>query len=495
MSAKDHVAFVDEELATFKDSLKRYQEQTQTWYAQRADDFSRLRDLPSLMGMERIVKVGDSQKTVAVSDSDFNSNVTRCPLKGPLLIESKFESVYDIPIGNIDVEIVDVDSGAISKVRLDAQGKASWTDGVPGKYYQVRVHSKVTPDQIDALFGTYDGLTGELETFLRNKWEGPAGYRQQWSSLSLSGMAIAVGSGILEGGWEAIKGVWDGISLVLDMLKNPAKFMDELGEGADRLIEVARQTPEVMKKAMLLASDEAALFLMMRCALIWLASLPPMQVAGDAARMTTAAVMGIVIDIVLAIVLTVVAEGTGVIYLAARVKKYGEILLDAVTGFVQSVFAVINGFMGYVAQYIPVAVRGTAAPMKKGAVELRIDGKRNARLVAGKTVDDASTQATTPAGKSAEPVAHTCTDKCPVSMVTGEELLRLDDGQLDGLLPFEWTRLYRTSAVEIDCGLGYGWSHALAHRLDITGEEVVWTDHENRSIRFPRPTKDRKSVV
>jgi hypothetical protein len=79
-----------------------------------------------------------------------------------------------------------------------------------------------------------------------------------------------------------------------------------------------------MKKAMLLASDEAALFLMMRCALIWLTSLPPMQMAGDAARMTTAAVMGIVIDIVLAIVLTVVAEGTGVIYLAARLKKYGK---------------------------------------------------------------------------------------------------------------------------------------------------------------------------
>ncbi|WP_334598651.1 RHS repeat-associated core domain-containing protein [Pseudomonas alvandae] len=494
MSATDHIAFVDEELAAFKDSLKRYQEQTRAWYSQWADDVSRLNDLPSLMGMERVIKVGDSQKTVAMTDGEFNSNVARCPLKGPLLIEGKFESVYDIPIGDIDVEIIDVESGATSKIRLDAQGKASWTDGVPGKYYQIRVHSNVTPAQIDALFSTYDGLTGELEKFLRNKWEGPAGHRQQWSSLSLSGTALAVGSGILEGGWEAIKGVWDGISLVLEMLKNPAKFMVELGEGADRLIEVARQTPEVMKKAMLLASDEAALFLMMRCALIWLASLPPMQMAGDAARMTTAAVMGIVIDIVLAIVLTVVAEGTGVIYLAARLKKYGEIILKAVIGFVESVFAIIDGFMGYVAKYIPVAVRGTAAPMKKGAVELRIDGKRNARIAAGKTVDDASKQATTPTGKSAEPAARTCTDKCPVSMVTGEELLTLNDGQLDGLLPFEWTRLYRTSAAEIDCGLGYGWSHALAHRLEINAEEVIWTDHENRSIRFPRPSKQRPAI-
>ncbi|QGA47884.1 RHS repeat-associated core domain-containing protein [Pseudomonas brassicacearum] len=495
MSTKDRIAFVDQELATFKDSLKRYREQTQAWYAQRADDFSRLNDLPSFIGMERVIKAGDTQKSVSITDGDFLSSVTRCPLEGPLLIESKFESVYDIPIGDIEVEIVDVESGEISTVKLDAQGKARWTAGVAGKYYQIRVHSEVTPAQIDELFGTYAGLTSELEQFLRNQWDGPAGYRQQWSSLSLSGTALAIGTGILEGGWEALKGVWDGISLVLDILKDPGKFSEQLGEGTDRLIDVARQTPNVMKKAMLLASDEAALFLMMRCALIWLASLPPMQMAGDAAKMTTAAVMGIAIDIVIAIVLTVVAEGTGVIYLAARLKKYGEIILKAVIGFVESVFAIINGFMAYVAKYIPVAVRGTATPMKRGEVELRIDGQRNARLVNGKTGDDASRQATTPTGKSTEPAARTCTDKCPVSMVTGEELLTLNDGQLDGLLPFEWTRLYRTSAAEIDCGLGFGWSHALGHRLEINGNEVIWTDHENRSTPFPLPSQQRPAIT
>jgi hypothetical protein len=72
-------------------------------------------------------------------------------------------------------------------------------------------------------------------------------------------------------------------------------------------------------------------------------------------------------------------------------------------------------------------------------------------------------------------------------MVTGEELLTITDGELGGLLPFSWTRLYRTSAAEIDCGLGYGWSHALAQRVDINGDEVVWTDHENRVTTFPCP--------
>jgi hypothetical protein len=79
-------------------------------------------------------------------------------------------------------------------------------------------------------------------------------------------------------------------------------------------------------------------------------------------------------------------------------------------------------------------------------------------------------------------------------MVTGEELLTLTDGTLDGLLPFEFTRLYRTSAVEIDVGLGFGWSHSLAHRLEFDGEAVVWVDHENRRTRFPLPSVERPQI-
>jgi hypothetical protein len=55
------------------------------------------------------------------------------PIEGPLLIESKFESLYDIPLGDIEVEVVAVDGGAIHKVKLDAKGKGSWSGGVPGK--------------------------------------------------------------------------------------------------------------------------------------------------------------------------------------------------------------------------------------------------------------------------------------------------------------------------------------------------------------------------
>ncbi|MBN6776932.1 RHS repeat protein, partial [Pseudomonas granadensis] len=99
-----------------------------------------------------------------------------------------------------------------------------------------------------------------------------------------------------------------------------------------------------------------------------------------------------------------------------------------------------------------------------------------------------------PNGDSADCVPLTCTNGCPVSMVTGEELLTLTDAVLDGVLPFEFSRLYRSSAVEIDIGLGFGWSHSLTHRLEFCADEVVWVDHENRRTRFPLPSATRPAI-
>ncbi|WP_336357194.1 DUF6531 domain-containing protein, partial [Pseudomonas granadensis] len=108
--------------------------------------------------------------------------------------------------------------------------------------------------------------------------------------------------------------------------------------------------------------------------------------------------------------------------------------------------------------------------------------------------DDSPDQAKNPNGDSADCVPLTCTNGCPVSMVTGEELLTLTDAVLDGVLPFEFSRLYRSSAVEIDIGLGFGWSHSLAHRLEFEGDFVVWVDHENRRMRFPLPSATRPAI-
>ncbi|EJL00643.1 Rhs family protein [Pseudomonas chlororaphis subsp. aureofaciens 30-84] len=485
------VADIEKQLNSFKSSLTLYRAQTEKWYAQAADAVSEKTDMPSLLGMERVIKVGGTSKAVSMTDGSFTSNVAKCPLNGLLLIESKFESVYDIPLGGIQVLVIPVKGGAATKLTLDAKGKATFR-GKPGELYKIRVQNEVTPAQVNALFKSYDGLTGELEGWLRREW---AVFKPQWSTQSAAASLKAVGNGILAGSWEAIKGVWDGITLILDILQNPMKYVDRLGAGAEKLAKLAKEAPDVMRKAMLFASDEAALFLLVRSASIWLSALPPSQIAGDAAKYISSAVVSILIDIVLGIVLTIALEGMGVVYLALRLKKYGQVIVKAATRFVEAVFKIINSFMGYIKKYTEVAARGVATAAKKGLVQVRFDGRKNTRLGGKQAAPDASRPATTPAKRNADSASNTCTSGCPVSMVTGEELLTLTDGQLDGLLPFEWTRLYRTSAAELNCGLGYGWSHALAQRVEIDGETVVWTDHENRSTTFPLPSEQRPAIT
>jgi hypothetical protein len=73
---------------------------------QELDHFPHTLDLPSLMGMDRRIKLGDTSKVVSTGDDDFFSTVAQCPANGILLLESKFESVYDIPLGNIQVEVI-----------------------------------------------------------------------------------------------------------------------------------------------------------------------------------------------------------------------------------------------------------------------------------------------------------------------------------------------------------------------------------------------------
>ncbi|MEK1840459.1 MAG: DUF6531 domain-containing protein, partial [Pseudomonas sp.] len=154
----------------------------------------------------------------------------------------------------------------------------------------------------------------------------------------------------------------------------------------------------------------------------------------------------------------------------------------------------------------PKPAETATAPKKKppvagGKVEtdaqIQARGKTESatRVEQKEAVDNAPNQSKNPADQPTECANKTCLKDDPISMVTGEELLTLSDGELGGLLPLEWTRLYRSSAVEIDSRLGHGWSHSLSHRLQLDDEGVLWTDNENRQIRFPMPTEQRPAIT
>uniref|UniRef100_UPI00399A8F00 DUF6531 domain-containing protein n=1 Tax=Pseudomonas sp. MWU12-2029 TaxID=2927805 RepID=UPI00399A8F00 len=477
---------IEQELDSFPRTLDLYREQLRHWLSRSADSISHAADLPSLMGMERIIRFGAHSTAVAIDDTRFSSAVVQCPATGLMEIESKFESVYDIPLGDIAVDVVTVDSGEVKSVTLDAQGKGLFT-GEPGKFYRVVVHGEAREKQVDALFESYDGLTRQLDSWLRNEWQG---FKPQWSQS----VATAAGNGLLAGSWAAIEGVWDSIGLLSEILKNPLEFAGRLGDGAAALADFAQSMPEKMEQLQLLVSDEAALCLLLRTASLWLEMLPPGELAGKTAEAVSMVVVQLLIDVLIGIVLTFVGAGAGIAYLTLRLVDRGAQLLSAVTRLVKAMFGIVGAVIDYVNHYKSVAARGIAAGVKKGRMQLRWDARRNASLKKDERHDDTPDQAKNPNGDSADCAPLTCTNGCPVSMVTGEELLTLTDGVLDGVLPFEFSRLYRTSAAEIDVGLGFGWSHSLAHRLEVEGDGVVWVDHENRRTRFPLPSVERRAI-
>jgi RHS repeat-associated protein len=483
MTNASHIASIEHELDGFHQSLAVYRQQMAAWYSRALDSVSHAADMPSLLGIDRVVRMGDSHTTASMTDPDFMGSVAICQVGGELKIESKFESAYDVPIGGIPVEVIGLDDGSSTRVMLDEHGRGSHYCTAGGRY-QVRVQGGVSEQQVEALFASYAGLTADLEQWLRSQW---TGFKPHWEVSTAS----AIGGGLLAGSWAAIMDVWDSIKLVQAILEDPLEYAEQLGAEAAKLSQIATDAPKVMEQAMLLASDEAALFLLVRTAMIWLDALPPGQIAQVGAGF----VVSLLIDLVIGAVLTIALPAAGVAYLSVRLVKYGVQILKAALGFIEALLKILTRFMQAVDRYKAVAVRGVVGGLKQGTMQMRWRARQNAVLKQKEPVDDVPAVATNPKGDAAAASDKTVTNGCPVSMVTGEELLTLTDGTLDGILPFEWTRLYRTSAVEMDVGLGFGWSHSLAHRLVVSGDSVVWTDHENRSTEFPLPTVARPAIT
>lgn len=87
--------------------------------------------------------------------------------------------------------------------------------------------------------------------------------------------------------------------------------------------------------------------------------------------------------------------------------------------------------------------------------------------------------ATTDSGLPTDSEKKICTNGCPISMVTGEELLRQEDAAIDGPLPFTFVRTYRSSDLK-DYGFGHGWRHNALQTLTVQGSDAVLVDDEGR---------------
>jgi len=89
-------------------------------------------------------------------------------------------------------------------------------------------------------------------------------------------------------------------------------------------------------------------------------------------------------------------------------------------------------------------------------------------------------------GKSTQKCGKVCKGGEPINMITGEELLQLQDFQIPGPVPLAWIRTYRTSRAAIDGELGFGWSSPLDEWLELREDGFIWHDAEGRDVPLPK---------
>ncbi|KPG75665.1 DUF6531 domain-containing protein, partial [Pseudomonas libanensis] len=465
----------------------------------------------SALTVEQVFKVGEDVALVAPISSDKPSRtVAQCKAQGGLTLVHLFESTQFVPIGNTQVmlQALAVDgspAGAPIHRTIGPSGILEVNDCSRDQRYQITFYPNVSKDHVKALYASYGSVIAGLEAELRKQWD--ERFKPQWADFSqapaykrsgLQGIAFATGIG------QAFYNLWDNITELYDLLanlkSNSEKLLKYISQAElDELLTLGKDT---LAKGLLVLSDEPLLFIYLAAMVAWIRMLPPPQMYELLGEITG--------EVLINLLLIWATRGIGV-----QLRLGAQMLSRVKSGQARALLKLLAKqatgprLEAHVEAAKPVLLSSAATPVKVvPAVPLKAGEQlvanpvpavrsktRQTVLVRQEAVDDVPAVGSNPKGDAAAPADKTVTNGCPVSMVTGEELLTLTDGTLDGILPFEWTRVYRTSAVELDCGLGFGWSHALAHRLVVSGESVVWTDHENRRTQFPLPTDSRPAIT
>ncbi|WP_372240833.1 RHS repeat-associated core domain-containing protein [Pseudomonas sp. R5-89-07] len=348
-------------------------------------------------------------------------------------------------------------------------------------------------------------MIAELETRLRKEWTDT--FEAQWKNyadVSPLDRRRMLEAAFLSGMGKALYSLWDNITelydLLADLKPDSEKLLQYLSQAElDELLKLGKDT---LAQGLLVLSDEPLLFIHLSAMVSWMQMLPPPEMTELWGEITGEVLINLLLIRVCGAMGLAVRLGPQVLsrVRSGRARALLELLAKQVVGpgletHVEAAKPVLLSSAATAIKAVPVGPLKVGETLVSNPVPAVRSKTQRTALVRQEAVDDVPASAKNPAGDAAVSSDKTVTHGCPVSMVTGEELLTLTDGALDGILPFEWTRLYRTSAVEVDCGLGFGWSHALAQRLVVSGDSVVWTDHENRSTTLPLPTVARPAIT
>ncbi|KPG96880.1 RHS repeat-associated core domain-containing protein [Pseudomonas sp. RIT-PI-r] len=475
------------------------------------------------LDVEQVFTVGNDVRLSApiTSRQSLSSSVVMCSASGSLTLVHMFEAARFVPIGDTPVTLEPVlgDVGGVLTFgeprhhTIGPSGILQVTDCDRGQRYRITFFPDVSTDHVQALYASYQGIIDGLEGWLRGEWRE---FQPQWTEFSSAGFLQRYGQ-LQQADWrgfeKALNGVWDDIrqvfALLADLQANSEKLLEYLSEA--ELEALLNASSDAIANGLLILSDEPLLFIHLAAFTSWLKMLPPQYLAEVVAEVR--------VELLISFLLMGLSGGVGVPlrlsskvlakiksprareWLAASALRLAELTSSADLTRHASVLKPLMLNVRDVelkpTPAIPLNIRqadSLVLTVPNPAPVVRDKPGGSSRIERHEPHDDSPDQAKNPNGDSADCVPRTCTNGCPVSMVTGEELLTLTDAVLDGVLPFEFTRLYRSSAAEIDVGLGFGWSHSLAHRLEFFADEVVWVDHENRRTRFPLPSIEQPAI-
>ncbi|MCU0209691.1 DUF6531 domain-containing protein [Pseudomonas shahriarae] len=465
----------------------------------------------SALEVEQVFKVGDEVALVApIASKAPSSTVAMCKASGSLTLVHMFESTRFVPIGNTPVmlQAIPKDGGPLGDPlykTIGPSGILEVTDCTRDQPYRITFYPNVSKAHVQALYASYQAIIAPLESQLRKDWSST--FEPLWQGYSEANFVQRyrlLDQGYAQGFGNALHELWDNIQQLYqwlaDLKPNSEKLLHYLSQAElDALLALSQ---EAIANGLLMLSDEPLLFIYLSALVSWMRMLPPPYLNELLGQITAEVLINLLLVWVTAGMGVTVRLGAQVLgkIKSGRVRQWLEQMARpfAKTGMEPHAEALRPLLLGSPATPIKTV---PSVPLKAGAMEVtnpvplvREKSAPKTALVKHEAVDDAPSSAKNPNGEATASADKTATHGCPVSMVTGEELLTLTDGELDGVLPFAWTRLYRTSAVEVDCGLGFGWSHSLAQRLEVVGGSVVWTDHENRSTTFPLPSVARPAI-
>ena len=467
----------------------------------------------SALEVEQVFKVGDEVALIAPINRSLIPNTTTamCGASGTLTLVHLFQSTRFVPIGDTPVVLqrVDPNGGPLGEPlhkTIGPSGILEINECDRNQQYRVSFYPNVSKDHVKALYASYQVVIQDLEVRLRQAWTDT--FQAQWKTVTNANpidQRRMLETAFLRGMGTALYSLWDNFkqlyALLADIKPNSEKLLQYVSQA--ELDELLKLGSESIAKGLLVLSDEPLMFIYLSAISSWIRMLPPQDMNEVMGEITGEVLISLLLLRVFGAMGVAVRLGAQVLshIKSSRARQLLTLLSEQLVSphLASHADAVKPLLLSGPARSIKTI---PAVPLKAGdqlvsnpVAMARDKAAQRTALVRQEHVDDVPVSGKNPNGDAASSADKTATNGCPVSMVTGEELLTLVDGSLDGILPFEWTRLYRTSAVEMDCGLGFGWSHSLAHRLEVSGDSVVWTDHENRSTTLPLPTISRPAIT